>query len=94
MQINLITVRDEQNILDEYKIIDTKEGKLPKYFDTANMTNLFVDQFVTWDEVDRKIILGSDDGYVCTPYKDHTMKFQYNDKGRLEVSNGTYSIEK
>ena len=35
-------------------------GKLPKEFDPANLTNLFVDQFVTWDEVHRKVITGSD----------------------------------
>ena len=40
---------DAQNILFENKTIETKEGKLPKEFDPANLTNLFVDQFVTWD---------------------------------------------
>ena len=51
----------------EKKIIKTKEGKLPKYFDPANLYHLFVDWFVTWDEVHRKFIKLSDDGYVHTP---------------------------
>ena len=48
-QLNTMTVRDAQNILVEKKIIETKEGKLPKEFDPNNLTNLFVDQFFTWD---------------------------------------------
>ena len=51
-----------------------KEGKLPKYFDPANLTNLFVDQFVTWDEGHRNVMPGSYDGYVRTPYKGHIIK--------------------
>ena len=70
-----------------------KEGKLPKEFDPANLVGLFFDQFVTWDEVHRKFIPVSDDGYVLTPYKDHIMKFPLNINGKLDVSNGTYSIE-
>ena len=42
-----MTVRDARNILVENKIIGMKEGKLPKEFDPANLTNFFVDQFVT-----------------------------------------------
>ena len=38
-----MTVIDSQNILVEKNIIETKEGKLPKEFDPANSTNLFVD---------------------------------------------------
>ena len=56
---------DSQNNLAEKKMIK-KEGKLPKYFDPANLTNSFVDKFVTWDKVHRKVIPGYDDGYVCT----------------------------
>ena len=62
-----MTVGDARNFLVKKKIIETKEDKLPKYFDTANLTNLFVDQFVTWYEVHRKVIPGYDDGYVRTP---------------------------
>ena len=58
LRLNIITVEDAQNILVEKKIIKTKEGKLPKEFDPANLTNLFVGQFVTWDEVQREIITG------------------------------------
>ena len=58
------------------------------------MTNLFVDQFVTWDEVHRKVVPGSDDCYVRTPYKNKIMKFPRDDNGKLDVSNGTYSREK
>ena len=58
------------------------------------MTNLFVDQFVTWDEVHREVIPGSDDGYILTTYKDHIMKLPCNNNGKLDVSNGTYSREK
>ena len=58
------------------------------------MTNLFVDQFVTRDEVHRKIIPIFDDSYVHTLYKYHTIKLPHNDNGKLEVSNGTYSREK
>ena len=45
LRINIITVEDAQNIIVEKKIIKTKEGKLPKEFDPANLTNIFVDQF-------------------------------------------------
>ena len=72
-------------------MIKTKEGKLPKEFDPDNLTNLFVDQFVTWDKVHRKVIPGSDDGYVRTPYKNNIMKLPRNDNGKLDVSNGKYS---
>ena len=85
---------DAQNIIVETKITKTKEGKLPKEFDPANLTNLFVDQFVTWDEFHRKVIPGSDDGYVHTPYKDNIMNFSRDDNGKLDISNSTYSIEK
>ena len=89
-----MTVGDARNFLVKKKIIETKEDKLPKYFDTANLTNLFVDQFVTWYEVHRKVVPGYNDGYVCTPYKDHTMNFPRNNNGKLDVSNRTYSREK
>ena len=68
----------------ENKIIKTKEGKLPKEFDPANLTNLFVDQFVTWDEVYRKVIPGSNYIYLCNRYKDHIMKFPRKKNGKLE----------
>ena len=85
---------DAQNIIAEKKIIKTKECELPKEFDPINLTRLIVDQFVTWDEVCRKVIAGFDDGYVRNPYKDHIMKFPRNNNGKLEVSNGAHSIEK
>ena len=47
LHLNLITVGDARNILVEKKIVEMKEGKLPKEFDPANLTNLFVDQFGT-----------------------------------------------
>ena len=62
-------------------MIKKKEGKLPKEFDPANLTNLFVDQFVTWDEVHRKVIPGSDERCVCNWYKYHIMKFPRNKWG-------------
>ena len=70
-----MTVGDARNFLVKKKIIETKEDKLPKYFDTANLTNLFVDQFVTWDEVHRKVIPRSNYVYLRNRYKDHIMKF-------------------
>ena len=82
---------DTQNILVEKKMILLKEGNLPKEFYPDNLTNLFVDKFVTWDESYRKAIPGSDDGYVRTTYKYHIMKFPRNENGKLDVSNGTYS---
>ena len=91
MRVNLVTVGCAQSILFEKRMIKTKESKLPKYFDPANLTHLFVDQFVTWFEVHRKFIPGSNDGYVRTPYKDYTMKLPHNGNGKLDVSNGTYS---
>ena len=74
-RLNIISVEDAQNILVKKKIIKTREFKLPKYFDPANLTNLIVDKFVTWDEVHRKVIPGSDYVYLRNRYKDHTMKF-------------------
>ena len=94
LRFNLITGGDAQDILVGKKTIKTKEGKLLKYFDPTNLTNLFVDKFVTWYEVHRKIIPGSDDGYICTMYKDHIMNFPRDNNGKLDVSNGTYSREK
>ena len=87
----IITVGDTQNILVEKKIIKTNEVKLPKQFDPANLTKLFVDQFVTCDEVHSEVITGYGYGYVRTPSKDHIMKFPRYDNGNLDVSNGTYS---
>ena len=89
-----MTNRDEQNILDENKIIGGKQGKLSKEFNPNNLTDLSVDQFVTWDEVQRKFINGSDDGYVQTVYKSHIMKFPHNVNEKLDGSNRTYSREK
>ena len=68
-------VRYTQNILVENKIFETKEGKLPKKLDSANLNNLFVDQFFTWDEVHRKVIPRSNYVYLRNRYKDHIMKF-------------------
>ena len=89
-----MTLIDTQNIIVERKIIETKEGKLPTNFDPASLTNLFLDQFVTWNEVNRKVMTGSDDGYVRTLSKDHIMKLPRGVNGKWDVSNGTYSIEK
>ena len=83
-----------QNILVEKKIIKRKEVKLPKKFDPANLNNLFVDKFVTWDEFHRKVIPGSDYVYVCNRYKDHIMKFPRKNNGKFDVLNRTYSREK
>ena len=60
-----------------------KEGKLPKEFDPTNLNNLFVDQFVTWDEFHRKFMPGYDNGFACTPYKYHIMKFPRDVNGKL-----------
>ena len=86
LRINIITLGDARNILVEKKIFETKEGKLPKEFGPANLTNLFVDQFVTWNEVHRIFMPRSDDGFVHTPNKDHTMKFPRDDNGKLDIS--------
>ena len=94
LQLKIVTVGDAQNILVKKKIIEMKEDKVPKEFDPANLNNLFVDQFFTWDEFHREVIPGSDDGYVCNPYKDHIIKFPHNENGKLDVSNRTYSREK
>ena len=67
-------MEDAQKLLVEKKVIKKKEGKLPKEFDPANLTNLFVDQFATWDEVHRKVIPGYDEGCVRNRYKYHIMK--------------------
>ena len=58
------------------------------------MNNSFVDQFVTCDEVYKKVIPGYDDVYVRTLYKDHIMNLPREDNGKLDVSNGTYPREK
>ena len=71
-----------------------KKGSLPKQFDFVNLTNLFVDHFVTWDQGHRKLIPVYDDCYVRTPYKDYIMKLPRDYNGKLDVSNGTYSREK
>ena len=90
VRLNTITVQDTQNMLVEKEIIKTKESKLPKEFDPANLNNLFVDQFVTWDELHSKVMPVSDDGFVHTPYKDHITKFPHNVNMKLEVSNRKY----
>ena len=87
-------MEDTQNILVEKKIIKTKEGKLPKEFDPTNMTNLFVDQFFTWDEVHRIVLTGSDEGCVRNQYKYHIMKSHHMNNGGFDVLNRTYSREK
>ena len=92
--INLTTAGDARKILIEKKRIKSKEVKLPKQFDTTNLNNLFVDQFVAWDEVHSKSIHVSDDGYTCTTYKDQIMKFPRDDNGNLDVSSRTYSRKK
>ena len=85
---------DTQNILVEKKMILLKEDNLPKEFYPDNLTNLFVDKFVTWDGVHSKVIPGYDDVYLRTPYKYHIIKFPHEKNGKLDVSNNTYSIEK
>ena len=67
-----------------------KEGELPKEFDPANLTHLFVNKFFIWDEVHRQVIPRYDNGYVRTLYKDHIIKFPRDDNEKLDVSNGTY----
>ena len=89
-----MAVGDAQNILVETKIIEMKEGKLPKEFDPTNLNDLFFDKFVTWDEVNRKVMPGSDDGYVRTPYRDRIMKFPCDVNRKLDVLCGMYSREK
>ena len=86
-------MRDARKFPVEKRIIKTKEGKLPKEFDPNNLTNLLVDNFVTWYDVHRKVIPGYDDGYVRTLYKDHIMKLPRNNNGKLDISNEMYSRE-
>ena len=69
-------------------------SKFPKEFDPTNLTNLFVDQFVTWDEVHRKVIPRSDYVYLRNRYKYHIMKFPRKNNGKFDVLNRTYSREK
>ena len=92
--INIIILKDAQNIIVEKKIFKTKEGKLPKEFDPANLTNLFFDQFVTGDELHRKVIHGSDYVYLRNQYKDHIMMFPRKNIGKFGILNRTYSREK
>ena len=87
-------MQDTQNILVEKKIIKTKESKLPKEFDPANLNDLFVDQFVTWDEVHRKVIPRSYYVYLGNRFKYHIMKFPLKNNGKFDVLNRTYSREK
>ena len=87
-------VRYTQNILVENKIFETKEGKLPKKLDSANLNNLFVDQFVTWDKVHRKFIPEYDYWYVHTTYKNHILKFQRKFNGKFYVSKELSSRER
>ena len=63
-------------------------------FDPINLTSLFVNQFFTWDELYRKFLPGSDDGFVRTRYMYQIMKFPRQNNGELDVSNKTYSREK
>ena len=67
-----------------------KEGELPKQFDPAIQTQLFLNKFFIWDEVHRQVIPGYDNGYVRTPYKDHIIKFPRDDNEKLDVSNEIY----
>ena len=62
-------------MLVQKKIIKTKESKIQKEFDPTNLNNLFVDQFVTWDEVHMKVIHRSNHVCLRNQYKDHIMKF-------------------
>ena len=85
LRTNLIVVEDAWNCLVKKKIIKTKEGRLPKTFDPADFTDLFADQFVTWDEFHRKVVAGTGDFYARTLYKDWIMKFPRDDKGKLDM---------
>ena len=87
-------MRDARNIPVENKIIRKKEDKSPKEFEPANLNSLFVDQFVTWGEVHRKVMPGSDDGYVRILSKYHIMKFPRDVNGKLDVLTEMYSREK
>ena len=68
-----------------------QKKKLPKDFDPANLTNLFVDRFLTSDKFHRNFISGSNDGYVRIPEKNNIMKLPRDNNGKLDVSNWTYS---
>ena len=81
-------------MLVEKKIIKIKVSKLPKEFDPTNLNNLFVDQFVTWDEVHRKVIPRSYYVYIRNRFKYHIMKFPLKNNGKFDVLNRTYSREK
>ena len=69
---------DAKNIIVENKVFETKKGKLPKEFGPANLTNLFVGQFVTWDEVQRRFIPGYDDGYIRSPHSSPHLRRIYH----------------
>ena len=87
-------MEDTKNILVEKKIIKTKEGKLPKAFDHANLTTLFLNQFVTWDEFHRRVIPRSDYVFMLNTYKDHIMNSSCNNNGKLDVLKRMYSRKK
>ena len=67
-------------------------GIVPQEFDKDKLTCFSSDQFVTWDEVHRKVQPGTDDeGSLPITNNDNIMKFPRDENGKLDMDNGAYS---
>ena len=94
LRLNIMSLEDAKKYLVKENVIKGTDSELPSEYDPAKLTSLSVDQFVTWDEVHKKVMPGSDDGYVKSPYKDHILKFPRDANGKIDLLNGSYSKEK
>ena len=85
-QVPAIFIADQSN----YSGRRTKHSSQKEDNRNENLTTLFVDQFVKWNEVYRKVIPGYDDVYVQILYKYRIIKLPRDDNGNLDVLNETY----
>ena len=64
LRLNIMSLEDAKKYLVKENVIKGTDSELPSEYNPAKLTSLSVDQFVTWDEVHKKVMPGSDDGYI------------------------------
>ena len=68
----------------EYMVKNNVTGIVPQEFDKDKLTCFSSDQFVTWDEVHRKVQPGTDDeGSLPITNNDSIMKFLRDKNGKI-----------
>ena len=93
VRLKIVGPKEIRDILTQRGLITTEDVELPQEYDPDKLSSISEDQFVTWDEVHKKVQPGSDKGTLKSTVKDTVYKFPRDNFGKVDLVNGTYSDE-